>query len=330
MPGAARRADHTFAIQDSQQYKPATTLGDQSIRVPDSAGVGAGLLVCHASRRLDGPHHDADRLLVIVHGALRDSDRYLQHALAAAEPVGSRTLIVAPQFLADVDLRAHPEAPDGALYWDVEGWKGGETAAGPVALSSFAAMDSLLSQLTRLCRPVRGRQLAVIIVGNSAGGQFVNRYAAVGMPPDVQAADGIRVRFVIANPSTYLYFSPERPVLVPDGSRANRWRYGFDNAPSYVRISAQQSLERYLGRDVTIVLGAKDSDSAALLLEVSPPAMAQGRNRLDRGIRYHAHVRQIASAAGLAAGHQLIQLPGVGHAAGDVLITPQARNAMFG
>jgi hypothetical protein len=327
MPGAARRAGHTFAIQDSQQYQPATTIGDQSVRVPDSAG--AGLLLCHASRRLDGPHHDVDRLLVIVHGALRDSDRYLQHALAAAEPTGSRTLIIAPQFLADVDVRAHPEAPDGALHWDVEGWKGGENAAGPVALSSFAAMDSLLSQLTRLCRPACGRQLAVIIVGNSAGGQFVNRYAAVGLAPEVLAADGIRVRFVIANPSTYLYFSPERPVLVPDGSRVNRWRYGFDNAPSYVRISAQQSLERYLSRDVTIVLGAKDSDSAALLLEVSPPAMAQGTNRLERGIHYDEYVRTLARAAGLSTQHQLIRIPAVGHSAADVLIAPQVRNAMF-
>ncbi len=327
MPGAARRADHTFAIQDSQQYKPATTLGDQFVRVPDSAG--GGLLLCHASRRLDGPHHDVDRLLVIVHGALRDSDRYLQHALAAAEPVGSRTLIIAPQFLADVDVRACPEAPDGALYWDVEGWKGGENAAGLAALSSFAAMDSLLSQLTRLCRPAHGRQLAVIIVGNSAGGQFVNRYAAVGREPDALAARGIQVRFVIANPSTYLYFSAERPVPVADGSGVNRWRYGFDAASSYVRLSDRQSLERYLARDVTIVLGEQDSDSAAVLLEVGPPAMAQGTNRLERGIYYHEHVRRLARAAGLSSQHQLIRIPAVGHSAADVLIAPQVHNAMF-
>ena len=318
----------TFAIQDDKQYQPAESAGDQHSPVQGDAG--AGVLLCHASRSLHTPHPDVERLLVVVHGALRDSGRYLAHAEAAAGQSNSAALIVAPQFLADVDVRHRPDVPAGALRWGVEGWKGGEAALGPAALSSFTAMDCLLRQLTEPGWLAHGKKPAVVIFGNSAGGQFVNRYAAVGRAPDTLARRGIRVRFIIANPSTYLYFDRSRPVAVTGDSGANRWRYGFEAAPAYVECSPRQSLAHYLARDVAIVLGTEDSDSAALLLEVSPPAMAQGANRFERGINYDRHVRGLARAAGLAAGHRLIRLAGVGHAAADVLAAPQTRHIMFG
>lgn len=138
------------------------------------------------------------------------------------------------------------------------------------------------------------------------------------------------MRFIIANPSTYLYFDRERPVAVPGGTNINRWRYGFDFPPDYVDITAQQSLRRYLERDVTIVLGSQDRDGAALLLEVSAAAMAQGANRLQRGIYYEQHIRRLARAAGLTARHRTIELTGVGHAAAEVLAAPETRAIVFG
>ena len=91
----------------------------------------------------------------------------------------------------------------------------------------------------------------------------------------------------------------------------------------------RRSLERYLGRDVTIVLGALDHDDTSLLLEVSPAAMAQGANRLDRGLRYDQHVRGLARAAGLPFRHRLIRLTGVGHTAADVLAAERTREIVF-
>ncbi len=311
-----------FAVGNHEQYRPVQAVGDQRVRVG-----GPAVLMCHASRPLDGPGRGDGPLVVVVHGALRDSDGYLARARHAARLAGAEPLIVAPQFLADVDAGA-PGVPDGALYWDVEGWKGGYPALGSAAVSSFAAMDSLLGQLAPLASA--GHDPAVVVFGNSAGGQFVNRYAAVGRGPDVLAGRGLRVRFIISNPSTYLYFGQERPVPVPEGARVNDWRYGFDRAPGYVEVGPRQSLERYLGRDVTIVLGALDTDRASPLLEVSPAAMAQGANRFDRGLHYDQHVRRLAYTAGLPARHRLIQLAGAGHAAGDVLAAPQIRQIVFG
>jgi hypothetical protein len=312
-----------FAVGNDEQYRPVQAVGDQRVRVG-----GPALLMCHASRLFDGPGPGDGPLVVVVHGALRDSDRYLAHARHAARLAGSDPLIVAPQFLANVDAEAAAGVPDDALYWGVEGWKGGYPALGSAAASSFAAMDSLLGQLAP--RASAGHDPAVVVFGNSAGGQFVNRYAAVGRGPDVLAGRNLRVRFIISNPSTYLYFDRERPVTVPDGAHVNDWRYGFDGAPGYVDVGPRPSLERYLGRDVTIVLGALDTDRASRLLEVSPAAMAQGANRFDRGLHYDQHVRRLARAAGFPARHGLIQLPGVGHMAGDVLAAPQVLQLVFG
>jgi hypothetical protein len=318
---AAGRPGDAFAIGNDEQYRPVRALGDQ--RIPVGGPEGTGQLACHASRPLREPRRGP--VVIVVHGALRDSDRYLASAQHAARLACSDALIVAPQFLADVD-RAAGDRADEALYWQVEGWKGGYPALGPSPLSSFGVMDSLLGRLA----PEPGPDPAVVIVGNSAGGQFVNRYAAVGRGPDALAARGLRVRFVVANPSTYLYFSRERPVAVPGGVPVNDWRYGFDRAPGYVDADPRRSLERYLARDVTIVLGALDHDAASLLLEVSPAAMAQGANRLDRGLRYDQHVRGLARAAGLPFRHRLVRLAGVGHTAAEVLAAPQTRAIVFG
>jgi hypothetical protein len=318
-----------FAIQNEAQYQPAKAIAGQHTVVYGHDGQ-LGLLPCYASRRLDTLGSAADRLVVVVHGALRDAERYFALAQAAADDVSPSTLIVAPQFLAHVDLETLETTAIRPLYWDVEGWKGGEAALGPAPISSFTAMDCLLEQLTKRERIPDRPNPAVVIIGNSAGGQYVNRYAAVGRFPDILAKRGISVRFIIANPSTYLYFGLERPVAVPNGTRINRWRYGFEAAPGYVDSGPRQSLERYLSRDVTIVLGAEDRDGAGLLLEVNAAAMAQGANRLERGLNYDRHVRRLADAAGLTTRHRVIQLAGVGHAADEVLAAAQTRELVFG
>jgi hypothetical protein len=315
------------AVRTEVQYESPRELANQHIWVHGDDGEGR--LPCHTSHDLSRPNPDIERLIVVVHGALRDSDRYFAHADDAAREAHAAALIVAPQFLADVDVDVLGASPD-TLYWGIEGWKGGEPALGPARISSFRAMDCLLEQLTAAERRSADRKIVVVIIGNSAGGQYVNRYAAVGRAPDTLAMRGIQVRFVIANPSTYLYFDEYRPVTVPNDTGVNRWRYGFDEHPPYVKDTARQSLRRYLGRDVTIVLGAEDRDGGALLLEVSAAAMAQGANRFERGIHYGKYIHRRAREERVPARHRVIELRGVGHAAGEVLADQQTREIMFG
>ena len=143
----ASGSDGAFAIGNDEQYRPVQAVGDQRVLV--SGPEGTGLLACHASRPLGDSHRGP--VVVVVHGALRDSDRYLASVQHAARLADSETLIVAPQFLADVDPvdvdpvdvdRAGVARADDALYWGVEGWKGGYPALGPVPLSSFTAISS--------------------------------------------------------------------------------------------------------------------------------------------------------------------------------------------
>jgi hypothetical protein len=315
-----------FAAVQAEVQCQATRITEDHVRIGQAPHTGT--LRYRASASLDKPlPDDIERVLVVVHGALRDADNYFGHAVAAAGEWTARTLIVVPQFLADVDLAGRPELGD-TLHWGVEGWKSGEPSLSEARLSSFAAMDHLLARLTEPGFRSAGRELTVVIMGNSAGGQFVNRYAAVGHGPDLLEEQGIKVRFVVSNPSTYLYFTDYRPVRVPDDTDVNRWRYGFEDPPPYVTGGAAEYLRRYLARDVTIVLGREDRDNGALLLEVGSAAMAQGVNRYDRGLRYYAHIRKLARAGVFQ--HRLIQLAGVGHGAGDVMAAAETRQILFG
>lgn len=258
---------------------------------------------------------EVSEAVVVVHGALRNAGDYYR-SVRTIDTGWRRPAVIAPQFLTDTDLEEHPER-SRLLHWRTEDWKGG---LGPT--SSFTAMDVLLSTLDRFARLER-----VTIVGNSAGGQFVNRYAAVGDGPD---GVGFSVRFVVANPSTYLYFDPWRPIAQgPAGHRdpaADRWRYGFGGEPpAYVHRTPADYFARYVERDVTYLLGEEDNDPGAVLLEVHPAAQAQGRTRRERGERY---VEYLAHRAGRPV-HDLVVARGVGHDAAAVFSSPQGRPVIF-
>ena len=62
-----------IAIGDDTQYQPVAATGD--LRIPVSGPEGTGLLACHASGPLGRPRRGP--VVIVVHGALRDSDRYL-------------------------------------------------------------------------------------------------------------------------------------------------------------------------------------------------------------------------------------------------------------
>ena len=66
-----------------------------------------------------------------------------------------------------------------------------------VEISSYAVMDSLISHIL-LTFP---NTQEIVLVGNSAGGQYVNRYAA----GSDQEGEG-KIHYIISAPSSYIYF----------------------------------------------------------------------------------------------------------------------------
>ena len=322
------------ADEDAPNHRPVKVVGDQRLEVRSAAG--SGQLAMFASRDWQGPaaQPDITRALLVFHGRLRNADVYLQSALRAAQladEVGRHTLLIAPQFLADVDMAARSVPPD-TLHWRLDGWMGGDAASGPAPISSFEAIDAILERLADRSRfPNLAR---VVVAGHSAGGQVVQRYAVVGQGEADLTARGVKVRYVVANPSSYLYFSDERPgadgTLAPFSPAAcpgfDRWKYGWAEAPEYARRRAASDYEaRYVMRDVIYLLGRADIDPRHPALDKSCAGEAQGPFRYARGQSYVRYLR---------ARHPALQqrewdVPGVAHDGERMLTSPCGLAALF-
>jgi pimeloyl-ACP methyl ester carboxylesterase len=262
------------------------------------------------------------RALIVIHGTLRNADEYFRTGIRAAQAAGrlEDTLVVAPWFPAGQD-----DAGPGALLWDASGWKQGDASVDGAERSSFEAMDRILSAVTDPQRFPALRE--VTVAGHSAGGQFVQRYAAGGE----RARAGVRVRYVVSNPSSYLYLNAYRAdgdsFSIPSAPcDYDRYRYGLKGLNPYMaQRGAEELRARYLGRDVVYLIGAEDTDPAASDLDKSCPGRLQGAHRRERGELYLAWLDRFFPGHG----DSLLLVPGVGHQGRDMFVSPQGLAALF-
>ncbi|KJZ61868.1 alpha/beta fold hydrolase [Pseudomonas fluorescens] len=269
-----------------------------------------------------------ERVLIIIHGRLRNADTYRQSAVRAAEQAGqsASTLVIAPQFLNETDVTAHTVA-DSVLRWQGNDWMAGGLSTAPLSMSSYAALDEIIARIGDRKQFPDVKQ--IVIAGHSGGAQVVQRYALLGHDqPALKAAD-IQVRYVIANPSSYAYFDERRPVAFSHAGcpNFNRWKYGLTDLPAYAKgQNAKQLEENYVQRDIVYLLGQQDSDPKQPALDKSCEAQAQGANRLARGRNYFAYLKRL-HPQGLS--QQLIEVPGVGHDGDGMFNSPQGQKALF-
>ncbi|HXW51204.1 MAG TPA: hypothetical protein VEJ41_04380 [Candidatus Acidoferrales bacterium] len=248
---------------------------------------GSGYALYFGNGSLDGDA-DATRAIIIVHGVLRNADTYFATGLSVlAQAQAKQTLLVAPQFVEASDLHGHA-GTSSDLRWTGE-WPGGASATAPAPISSYAVFDAMIERLADRSRFPAMQDIEII--GHSAGGQIVQRYAAVGVGPSAVAASGPRVHLVVANPSSYLYFDTWRPRKVSSCPDFNQWRYGFAGAPAYVVGLPAQLEQRYAQRDVTYLLGTADTIPNEWDLDTSCGAEEQGAFRFERGKQYIAYMR---------------------------------------
>jgi pimeloyl-ACP methyl ester carboxylesterase len=270
-----------------------------------------------------------ERVLIIIHGRLRNAETYRQSAERAADQAGqtANTLVIAPQFLNETDVATHPVA-DSVLRWQGNDWMAGGLSTAPFPLSSYAALDEIIARIgdRRQFPDVKH----IVIAGHSGGAQVVQRYALLGhAQPELKAA-GIQVRYVIANPSSYAYFDERRPVAFNHAGCPgfNRWKYGLADLPAYAEGQTPAQLqENYATRDIVYLLGQQDIDPNHPALDKSCEAKAQGANRLARGRNYFAYLKRLHSQ-GLS--QQLIEVPGVGHDGDGMFNSPEGQKALFG
>jgi hypothetical protein len=205
-------------------------------------------------------------------------------------------------------------------------------------VSSFAALDQLIT--TASSRSLFPNLRRIVVVGHSAGGQFVNRYAAASGIVDAANGDGLQFRFIVADPSSYLYFDEVRAH--PNGfspltsaeraacTKVNAYKYGLERLNPYAAASGAAALRaRYGSRTVVYLLGALDTSRSDPSLDTSCAANWQGTQRLDRGQTY---IEYLAHAFGAGIGERQVArvIPGVGHVARDIYGSAAGQAAIFG
>lgn len=267
---------------------------------------GHALAYC-ADRGVEQWPASVTRVVIAVHGL----DRNACGMLAAVDgalglPVDEGdTAVIAPLFATRRD------AAPGGHAWDPRGWPAGDPA--DTGVSSYAVMDALVEALG----PRR-----ITLVGFSGGGQFVNRYASVS-PRTLH-------RYVVANPSSYLWFTPDRPVDPGPCPEANRWRYGLDGRQGYAAQSDAATLRaRYGAREVHYLIGTADDDPRSASMDRSCAAVAQGPNREARALNYHRHLVEVFGTQ-IETRQPLDAVPGAGHNIVPMLASPEGREALRG
>jgi hypothetical protein len=294
--------------------------------VPLTVDGAAARLPVRATHALTRGAADITRAIIVIHGALRNAEgafATMQQAITLAGEAGRHALIVAPQFLSEVDAVRHT-IPLDVPVWSVDGWKEGDLSeirrddSMDRRVSSFAVLDALLQMLSD--RQHWPALQLVVLAGHSAGGQFVQRYAVAGRAPAMLNQHGIHTRFVVANPSSYLYFDERRPtehgfVSFPKARcrRFDHYKYGLEAPNAYVATQTIQALmSHYARQQVVYLLGTLDADAAHPFLDRSCAAEAQGPTRLARGQAYYQYLRVVLGHAVRQRQHQVL-VEGVGH-----------------
>ena len=292
--------------------------------------LGDGLfLPAYTTHLLTAGDADVTRALIVVHGNTRDPDAYFDTGVmaVAAGGVAGTVVLIAPHFQTGDDDPA-PDEP----FWSSAGWKRGHLSSsdGPSPrVSSYAALDRVLQLLLDASRFPALEQ--IVVVGHSAGGQVVHRFAATSRG-EAAARGAIRFRYVVTNPSTYLYLGPEREgpegtftVPVAGCGDYDRWHYGLGDRNSYARaVDADSIRAQLIRRDVRILLG--DADTLSASLDQSCGANLQGTNRYVRG----RTLVRFMSAFHQGHAHTEMIVPGAGHSSRSMWLSQVGREALFG
>src|SRR5215468_12190447 len=113
--------DANAADEDAPNRASVKAVADARLAVGDQ-----GVLPLYLSSDWALPLPSITRAVIVLHGRLRNADVYYKSARtaqAAAGDEGRATIMIVPQFLAQVDVDAY-KLPDETLRWSLEGWEG--------------------------------------------------------------------------------------------------------------------------------------------------------------------------------------------------------------
>src|SRR6185369_5424388 len=272
-----------------------------TLRFPVSVQGQTLNLAYDANQSITVAHPSVKRLVLLIHGGNRHPETALETMQIDAKKAGvndATSLLVAPQFLTPEDVSAR-KLPADVLFWEDDGWKQGDPSLNSSGkISSFAVVDAMLLQIASLCPNLE----TIVIGGHSSGGQFTNRYAAGSrVPQTLKQQYAYEMSYVVANPSSYIYFDGNRLVpgttdswAIPRGSCSeyNQYKYGMQGRNPYMAaVPDRQIIDQYAQRRVTYLLGGLDTDPNGDGVDTDCPAVIEGRYRLERGLTYMKYLR---------------------------------------
>jgi pimeloyl-ACP methyl ester carboxylesterase len=277
-----------------------------------------------ASHPLNKNNNETEYLIIMVHGGGLNANGSFETAhkiVGALEITTNRFLVLAPQIIEGVKLNEK-----GLLFWGQKWREGGVSLSTGLnkdlpSLSSFEVMDRLIDASIKKNPNIQ----KIIILGHSAGGQFVLRYAAINSRHELLKQQGISIRYVVANPSSYLYldktrykFTTKSKILkiqeedFKDCPDYNKFKYGMENLYGYAKHLSKITIrKRLLTRPIMFLLGTEDI-KRNWSLDKSCEGDAQGKSRYERGILYRHHLSPFVKAIPNPQ-HIWIEIPGVGH-----------------
>ena len=285
-----------------------------------------------SNQSLDTPNYSVQKAVIVIHGANRNADDYYNSIYNNASDLDvlSETIIIAPQFLITADLNHWQPSTEFAFWSGTTPWSSGGLSNSnnehprDYEISSYTIMDSLIAHLLTIYPNIQDIALA----GNSAGGQFVNRYAA----GSDQEGEG-KIRYIVSAPSSYVYMDEYRyseylfPMtweLPEDCGEYNDYKYGLDDLNHYMSMMGIDSIrERYSRRKIQYLIGTIDTGGTQ-----DCESMKQGSNRLERSIIYYNYLQYFYGSQ-IVDNQKIALISGVGHDYNGIFSSSCGRSAIF-
>lgn len=317
-----------------------------SKRLPVTVGGQTYQFPYESSHDLSAANETVEHVILSVHCSGFNAHRAYRNAEIAIQQAGGdpqKYLILAPHFLTPGMIReriSNPTTRD-LLHWTSNPFWGGSNGiynGHRAVVSSFDTMDQLLENVVSSGNFPNVKD--IVVMGLSAGGQMVNRYAAANTFEFYTAAPkGIDVRYLVMAPSTYVYFTPERmtgrdgELRIPRRAPGdyNVWGYGLDSMYEYhLRhgLTAKWIKSHFPQRRILYLVGGDDTDFSDKMLAKNPSAMLQGVNRLDRGYIYMDYLTKLFGDK-VGETQSFYEIPGIGHTDRPLICSPQGLAFVF-
>jgi hypothetical protein len=287
-------------------------------------------------------------VILAIHSSNHSARGVYNNAMALLEKYGleDSVLVIAPQFLMEKHI-ADVNSPY-LVYWGVSPFWGSSIAkvtpgGTDFRISAYTVLENIISSLCE--KKVFPNVKSIVILGHSAGGQLVNRFAASNVVEDDTAKPaGVAIKYIVMNPSSYLYFSPKRRVegskrqfevpganTLAENPGYDNYGYGLQKLYAYHRhkgLTPEKIRRQYSSRNVVHMLGRKDNVADSSMSK-HPSAMLQGENRLERGRIYFSHL--LEEFGPKIEDHQkLVIIRGVGHSGRGMMMSPMGAKNIVG